>query len=372
MSLVSPNRRGGFTLVELLVSIAIIGMLMSLTSVAVWKVIQNVKSAKITVEVDQLAQAIQSYKEGQIQFPPCMALADNTNLTGSNERKKMFMRHISVAFPNCNYGLTQTNFNTLRLKILTTGTWGYNYSASATPLDLNTLDQAESLVFWLAGFPTPVNSSGVPIATRKLFGLHRDSDNPMKRDIAAVEGMNPLRYRTDPLFGFDQTRLVDNDGDGWLEYVPVSPKLGVSTAPYVYFDSSTYNVSVNQTSVMHLGYPRYGDTTSTLPADLFVKWGVAAPMAIRFDSTGANPTEWAKPTGFQIICAGLDGEYSRPGVDLAEAQRVPLFPSGFVFERGSGSSNNYQRQSAYTIPEYDNITNLSSKTLEGARSEAQQ
>lgn len=374
MTILTRNRRGGFTLVELLVSIAIIGMLMSLTSVAVWKVIQSVKSAKITVEVDQLAQAMQSYKEGQIQFPPCMGIIDVT------ARRIQFLRHLSVAYPNCNYGTAIGNFtNTktgIRAKVMgitptASSNWSYNYVSDSgiQRLDLDTLDQAESLVFWLGGFPTPVNSSGVPVATQRLFGLHRDSDDPLKRDTSVI--VESLRYRTDPLFGFDQTRLVDNDQDGWLEYAPLAPKLGASTAPYVYFDSATYNLSVDQSTVLHWCYPRIGDATNPGPVDLFLKFGVAAPMADYFDMSGTNPTRWAKPNGFQIICGGLDGEYSKPGVDLPSCQRIPIFPSGFVFERGSGSTL-YRTQTAYSIPDYDNVTNLSTKTLEGARSEAQQ
>jgi hypothetical protein len=300
------------------------------------------------------------------------------------DRRVQFLRHLAVAFPNCNYGtgiLSYASTKTgIRAKVMgTTATpannWSYTYlsPSGVQQLDLDNLDQAESLVFWLGGFPTPVNSNGVPVATQKLFGVHRDSDNPFKRDVAVIEGMNPMRYRTDPLFGFDQTRLVDNDQDGWLEYVPLAPKLGVSTAPYVYFDSSTYNLSVDRTSVVHCGYPRLGDATNPGPIDLYLRFGIAAPMANYFDASGSppNPTRWAKPTGFQIICGGLDGEFTKPGSDLTTCQRVPVFPSGYVFERGSGSSQ-YTSQSAYTIPEYDNITNLSTKTLEGARSEAQQ
>jgi hypothetical protein len=250
--------------------------------------------------------------------------------------------------------------------------WSYNYlnNGALSKLDLDTLDQAESLVFWLGGFPTPLNGTA-PVASQKLFGLHRDSDNPLKRDSPAVEALDPMRYRGDPLFAFDQTRLVDNDGDGWLEYAPMAPKLGISTAPYVYFDSATYNSSVDATTVKHYGYPRLGDTTNPAPLQLFTSFGVAAPMSTYFDSSGSNPTQWAKPTGFQIICAGLDGEYSRPGVDLDQCQRVPVFPSGYVFEKGSAAKP-FGLQTAYTSPEYDNITNLSTKTLEGARSEAQQ
>lgn len=376
MRMNSINRRSGFTLVELLVSIVIIGMLMSLTSVAVWNTLKTARSSKIAVEVDHLSQAMQSYKEAQIAFPPAMSEISLTN------RKLNFMRHLQLAYANSAYGVTVTSFANITNSILlaqsgtNTVRWGYNYlsNGSIQPLDLRTLDQAESLVFWLGGFPTPINSSTqAPVATRRLFGFHRDTDNPLKRDPAAFEQTDPLRYRTDPLFGFDDTRLVDNDHDGWLEYTPLPPKLGVPTAPYVYFDNKTYNNSINNATILHYGYPRYDNdgSASSEAANLYSQWGVAAPMATFFDPASGNnrkPTIWAKPDGFQIICAGLDGQYSKPGSNLLDSQRVAVFPGGYVFQ----NETNYNTQTAYTTPEYDNITNLSSRTLEGARSEGQQ
>jgi prepilin-type N-terminal cleavage/methylation domain-containing protein len=372
MSNQKSRRRSGFTLVELLVVIAIIGSLMAMTSVVIYRAIYTARSARVAVELDQLSQAMQTYKESQIQFPPSMS---NISWT---DRRTAFMRHVQLAFPNSAYGTSVANFDALRTKInlnTTPTNWNYNYvtNNSVQQLDLNTLDQAEALVFWLGGFPTPVNPGNkAPIAGRRLFGMHRDPDNPFKRDTLTLEAQEPLRYRTEPLFGFDETRLVDNDSDGWLEYSPLSPKSGAATAPFVYFDGLTYasSAGITTTAMKHFCYPRLSDTTSasSKAANLANQFGVAAPMALYLDPAGVNPTSWAKDTGFQIICGGLDGAYSSAASDLAKSQRVPIFPTGYVFDSGS----NYKTQGYYAKQELDNLTNLSNKPLEAARSEAQQ
>lgn len=356
------RKRGGFTLVELLVAIAIIGSLMALTSAAVWRAIQSAKQAKILVEVDHLSQAIQAYKERQVQFPPSM-----TNLTFT-DRRLAFMRHLQVAFPNCAYGTSLTNYATTAGNI--SSGWAYNYqntSGSLAALNLNTLDQAESLVFWLAGFPTPISlTTKLPVAGRKMFGFHRDSDNPLKRDPTTVEGLEPLRFRTEPVFQFDPLRLVDNDFDGWPEYVPVTPSSGAPTAPYVYFDGNAYSTSVNHQTIKHMCYP--SAATSGNAQDLAAQWGVAAPMALYFDGNGVNPTRWAKDTSFQIICAGLDGIYCTPTSNLSTAQRIPIFPAGQVFDAGSS----YTSMGFYSNYDLDNLTNLAGQNLENARNASQQ
>lgn len=315
----------------------------------------------IRPEIDHLSQAMQAYKERQIQFPPSMG---NSNPI---DRKLAFMRHIRVAFPNCAYG----TFDAVNKNI--GDAWGYNFAlpdGALAPLNLNSLDQAESLVFWLAGFPTPISpTTKQPVAGRKMFGFHRDSDDPFKRDIPSVEGLEPLRFRTEPMFQFDPLRLVDNDHDGWPEYVPVTPSTDAPTAPYVYFDADCYADSINRSTIKHLCYPRLTDAdVSRTAGDLAAWWGVAAPMALYFDPNGPNPTRWAKDTSFQIICAGLDGIYSSPVTSLTTGQRVPVFPSGQVFETADG----FQTQHAYVPGELDNVTNLSNKSLDQARTEAAQ
>src|SRR4029078_12748122 len=90
-----------------------------LTTAAVWRAIQPAKRARTMVEVDHLSQAMQAYKERQVQFPPSM-----TNLS-ITDRRLAFMRHVQIAFPNCAYGTSIAAFNSTRGNIISA--WAYNY-----------------------------------------------------------------------------------------------------------------------------------------------------------------------------------------------------------------------------------------------------
>lgn len=360
--------RAGFTLVEMLVVIAIIGMLMALVSVAVWAALKKAKETKITVEIGQLQTAIQSYKEKHLQYPPSMSEINIVN------RKVHFMRHVQVAFTNANYGTSETNFNNLRSNLMTGSgltSQPYNYKDSTgdiKTLDLNSLDQAEAIVFWLGGFPTPYNSgSAASIANRRIFGFHRDQDSPFRRDAVGTEGLDPLRYRTEPFFQFDETRLTDQDDDGWFEYLPIPQAGSAVVAPFVYFDADSYSTASTATGtaleIQIYGYPRLGDRNSVENAGI---WGLAVPYASYMDPRNTSPMLWANPESFQIVCGGLDGMYSASVDDLAQTMRVVVYPGGQVYNKSEG----FSKQESLSIEEGDNLTNLSSNTLEGARQES--
>ncbi len=337
-------------------------------SLVTWRPRGIAKQSRVVMEIDQLHQAIQSYKEKHLAYPPSMS---EVNLTA---RRVHFMRHVRTAFTNANYGTAEENFNTLRNQIATNfgaGTQGYNYKNAAgqlTPLDLDTLDQAEAIVFWLGGFPKPYNTANqTTIANRRIFGFHRDLDAPFKRDTLVQEGADPCRYRTELMYQFDETRLVDLDDDGWLEYSPLPPSSSGISAPYVYFDADTYSVSTSATGsplqIQLLGYPRAGDPNA---GALAAKFGLAVPLAQFVDPTNTSFMLWQNPENFQILCAGLDEKFSDPVTgDLADAYRVPVFPKGQVYYKDSG----YLQMKEYTGPEFDNLSNMSKETLGAAASD---
>jgi len=370
---------GGFTLVELLMVILIIAMLMGMLSVAIWRAYEYVQKAAMVMEIEQLHNAMSAYKEKSSQYPP--ALADLTLA----DRKVRFMRHLQVAFSNSNYGVTTASFDALResLRIpgrLGTASQAYQYrnaSGSVQLLDLSTLDQAEALVFWLAGFPTPCNAAGIPVAPTRVYGFNLDKDNPMRRDSVAAESTDPMRFRTIAQMEFKQDRFADNDNDGWLEYLPQAHKEGTIAAPFVYFDAPTYVASTtppgqtfNITNL--LGYPRATDSTistttgavSATATGLAASWGLAVPMAEQYDVGGAIPMRWRNDKNFQIICPGKDGAYSE-GVagDLAAAMRFSVYPGGDTYNKAGA----YKARTSYSIPELDNLTNLGTTTLDEAR-----
>ena len=89
-------QRGGFTLVELLVVITIIGVLAALIVPAVFQARVSAKNAAIKAEIDMLHMAIMNYKNEFGSFPPSYSPAGS----GVDERhvKRLFPRYtVSVA-----------------------------------------------------------------------------------------------------------------------------------------------------------------------------------------------------------------------------------------------------------------------------------
>jgi hypothetical protein len=265
---------------------------------------RNNREVRILAEIDQLANAVNAVRASHQAptFPPCLGEADPV------ERKVRFMKYVASAWPGSKYGETAGDYDRLKQKIATE--WKYDYldrDGAVQALDLDRLDPAESVVFWLNGFPTPLDpATKKPIAELKEFPFHRDPTDPLKRDPAAPASDAPLRDRAHRRFDFIQARLVDKDHDGWWEYQPALPSEDADRAPYVYFDAATYAETMK--SVERMGsclYPRD-------PA-LAKLWGTATPYLETFDGGKPEAGVWAKKEQFQIITGGLDGKYAAPG-----------------------------------------------------------
>jgi hypothetical protein len=200
--------------------------------------------------------------------------------------------------------------------------------------DLDTLDQAEAMVFFLGGMPGPVQGSGTTNEVVPLIGFSANALNPF----GTTSGS-----RTPSLFEFDPTRLMDLDNDGWPEYYPK----GISDdarPPYVYFDGVTLTSNTWRT------YPAKSVSSPVLPAlgniAFINNWGVATPYGL------ATTNTFAKAEKFQIIAAGLDAKYG---------DAVPTTPLK-AYDRGTYSDGTPLPES-----DLDNLTNFTTGTLEDAQ-----
>ena len=356
------SRRAGFTLIEMLMVITIMGILMSLTTVAVFKAMIKAKEDAMGTEVAQLAAAVQSYAQSHgNQYPPDMGA--RPSIAGVKDRGTRIIEHMRYAYTRAATNGNYTAYSTMRNFVMTNYKVPVAGTTAGKQLDLETLDQAEALVFWIGGFPTPVDSDGVPVIGNKLFGFHKDPSQPFRID--KPTGTQPasiwLQHRTKSDYDFDETRLVDSDEDGWWEYIPkgVSPASNGLVPPYVYFDAATYNtLSTVKSPLSYSGYPiASGSGSSPNSAGLIASWGTAVPYAMKVPSaTGNSVISWCAPNSFQIICAGTDACYGDMG---SAAVRIPISP-GRACYRGGGFSN----VGGYGDNELDNITNFSDGTLE--------
>lgn len=131
------------------------------------------------------------------------------------------------------------------------------------------------------------------------------------------------------IFPFEESRLVDLDNDGLPSYVPPDG----SRAPYVYFDSRTYSSA---------SYPFDVDGTGTNIVRLY-PYRSNRPLPLGQPPHAIGPqTQWVNPTTFQIISAGLDGEFGADTV-AAAPNLYKVYPEGLQ----------------YSPEDYDNIANFS-------------
>lgn len=329
--------------------IAILLFLAALASFAVFKVIGH-HPPHYRIEIEQLAQTIVGYKQDRIQYPPCLADTD------PQVRKVRLLRHLNLAYANTNYGTNAEAYDVLNARVQTE--WKYNFlrrDGTLAPLDLDRLDAAESLVFWLGGFPTPyLEANKQPIAGRKLFGFHSDDDDPFKRDPPDKEQPQPLRSRTDPRYPFEETRLVDHDDDGWLEYTYMPQRNSEAAAPFVYFDAETYTAA-------SLERAQWGSCFYPQDSLLAAKWGTASPYMVNINPRPIESITWAKSAGFQIICASLDGKYGPVG----DGKTLPprRFTAFVETPHTFTAADDFQQPHELDDAEFDNLTNLSSKPI---------
>lgn len=189
--------RAGFTLVELLVVVIIIGILAALLIPTINAARNSARRATIALEMSQLESALEQYKDKNgSDYPP-----DFSNpVLVSAHLGRGFPRHDRVG---TNAWITLQN----NPANATNGSWK--------------IDPAEALVLWLSGVSKdtlrPLTS---PTTTKSIF------------------------------YEFRQERLKDIDGDGFGEYYPA----GIDTAPYVYFHNLTYSTAAYPNATVYAGH----------------------------------------------------------------------------------------------------------------------
>jgi prepilin-type N-terminal cleavage/methylation domain-containing protein len=277
MKTANLRRHRGFTLVEMLVVIAIIGILAAILIPTLYRVVIKARQNVIAQELNQLHLAIESYKQKFGDYPP-----DFTTLTlitdFNNSPPHLVVRHIRKAFPRHAYTPGSTGTLAACFKN-TSGTF-------------NQPDPAEALVLWLSQ-------------------LREDPRLPLSGTGNKIV-----------LFPFDEKRLVDPDSDGLYSYLPPSGK----DAPYVYFDSRIYtdNTNIPSTTTPVASLCVYKDSAGT---------AVLYPYASKLNATAV--LSMANKTTYQLISAGLDGEYGDvSGVTAGTASTYKVFPFGTNYKSG--------------------------------------
>jgi general secretion pathway protein G len=255
----APSNRSGFSLIELLVVIVIIGILMALILPAIGRVRYRAQVQQTAAELTQLDTAITKFESDFGVKPYSELVVTEDPATTSWDATPALQQ-------------TRTKLRRIWPQLSFTGMIDFNADGAFTGdggSDATiTLTGSESLVFFLGGVMSRDQNGNALVdpaevgTTPTWIGF---SKNPVTPFITS--GGN----RLGPVFTFDPARLVDTDGDGMMEYLDSLPD---QKTP-IYFVSSNNGQ----------GY---------------------SPAMSRYVQ-GDGKTPWNKDT-HQLISPGLDGE----------------------------------------------------------------
>jgi prepilin-type N-terminal cleavage/methylation domain-containing protein len=311
-----PPRRHGFTLVEMLTVIVIIGILAAFTVGGVIAARRAVIRGIVVADMRQIEMAVQKYKTEVGEFPPDFAFCDETSVRGDAARARV-LNHLRKRFP--------------RLKVTNWADFTTAVSATAGP-GANQLNPSTALVFWLGGV----------IIEGKPKGFSEDPANPFKVG----------EPRTTPYLDFDPARIPP----GSAQYL--QPRIQ-PVSPYVYFRAVKNNASGNF---------EYGDATDSDVFEPF-SFGSGANVCVPYleDAYDVAPTSqvnpidpdkrarlWRSPETYQIIAAGLDGVFS---TDTPSPVTPPTLPNPAPFRFSKVGQN-------FSDGDYDNLASFAEGDLQ--------
>ncbi|MCA9128566.1 MAG: prepilin-type N-terminal cleavage/methylation domain-containing protein [Planctomycetales bacterium] len=317
----------GFTLVEVLVVIAIIGLLVGLLVPAIGMVSKSIREKAIAMEVTTLSDAINKYEQKYNDLPP-----DGASLP-------ILQRHLLKAFPQ---------MAASELALLTTDV----FPGTSTPLVNNfgngsaigVMDPAEAIVFFLGGFSEdpqfPFSGVGGPIYITDGNGVQQTSGSITPANRGSVQ-YNP--DRNNPLYDFKQGQMTldviggitASTDEGELlgnpavnDLLPAYRPSG-QRAPYVYFDHRTYAFPVGSaTFYNHYTLADHGACRPYRSDDINTKVPVTPANANAYYRFMAEKS-------FQLISAGLDDSYGGiPWNGIGGGPVFYRFPSGRSIDFG--------------------------------------
>lgn len=302
--------RRAFTLVELLVVILIIGMILALVLPAVFRAQQEAQNAAVGLQIDSLEAALEQYI-GKYGLPPDFA---QPGWAADPNYQAQVMQHVRRRWPRY-----AGDFATMRAEI-----------SSSWTIDINQLDAAEALVFWLGGIARGGKPSGFFANPRVPFGGGSQ--------------------REPPLFEFKETQLVDRDMDGWLEFYPEFPgRSPHESAPFVYF-AAPYEVTLGMSGMPTPDqYTVRAANGVMMPVVVQPQHGVALPYV--WSAPSAQIGQFINATSYQLLCAGQDQDFGQRTTPLPSPTPYPRYPS----------------QQNFTEGDRDNLANFSRKPLEAGQ-----
>ncbi|HEV3301354.1 MAG TPA: prepilin-type N-terminal cleavage/methylation domain-containing protein [Planctomycetaceae bacterium] len=347
-----------FTLLELLIAIAIIGILASLILTVAGSANTKAKITQVSVDIQDLSKGIAAFKQRFGVEPPSHITIYEVGTgsapagTGwaSDPRSMGIIRQIWPQF-DFSYAAEGGSID-INGDALFTGDGVTGTSSGAIALS-----GAECLVFFLGGIPATLHQDPTNVHSPLVFGgapsgFSTNPADPFAVTVAANPSAPPPNART--VVGTNRERFTEFDFSRLFLYHPLTGAVHTMNTykdtipnqqqPYLYFSSyggqgydTTHELPAGPSSVSLTGSPTFADVYRQGPAG----------------ATSASPSPPWNPNSYQIISPGFDGSSDPYG--------------------GYGTGGQYDPNTAGTMlvgpapggrgPERDNITNFSSGPL---------
>lgn len=285
-SLVRPAGRRGFTLIELMMVIAIIGVLVAILAVALGPIMNKGPEMVTRNDINQLGIALENFKNDFGFYPPSQMIlcANCTAYSTSDLRANDSKAYMLKMFPRI-ATLWSTN--------------GVKWNPSSLPGDSPILSGDQCLVFFLGGIQTKDPTTGV----LQCNGFPRDPNDFAKP---------PSQWTSTPYgpyFEFKSDRLTDQistrtGSTGFFSYMDGYKQKAPNGLPsvYAYFSSGKRRNGYNM--YFPMGFTR-GDCSSL--TNVFDSAGNSPPLGpFPYEQ---SPNNFHNPNSFQIISAGKDGVF---------------------------------------------------------------
>ena len=262
-----------FTLVELMIVIAIVGVLASLIAVGVMKAFERSKLVSARIEISQLEAAVSAAKLdlGNVDELPSRLRIANSVANFSTASALPGETPADVTLRLSTWSLFQKAFGKTIVGSGAPAVFNWRGPGNA-PNAGNvaiTLDGMEALMFWLGGI----------VENGKFTGFAASKTDPTLTEAASSK-------RKGPYYQFETTRVSGTASTG---------KLGYNNAwdgPFLYFSKSYYNTPINGVNAY-----RSNNTPATLPATY-------PPYPASY---------FYNPKTFQIISSGQDQTFGPGG-----------------------------------------------------------
>ena len=385
--------RFGFTLIELMVVIVIIGILIALLLPAIVGAVRKANDARVSGDIQTIASSLARFKDTYGEFPPSRVILseqgcyseDNYSATPSGQfilpdstdrttalggvNSSHWLGSVSTA----QFGSPDISIGTLadrslrairkffpRVAAPNSTVWhDFNGNNSLDPGFIY-LEGHECLVFFLGGIPNPTSNADGTIGYGTA-GFGRDPRFPFTPSI--------IPNRTQALYEFKGNRLYDDDGDGIPGYFDslATGNQGRFLTYFVSYGASGYDPnddnkpSPDESDTpglsFRVGNPVLGsgsNNTTVSPAPNPYTTSLPTPINATATPTFnlSQPAAYMNQNSFQIISAGGDRQFGPGGQYSPSGDKLPLPPIS-LFGLPSG----------IRVREYDNVTNFSTGRL---------